>query len=237
MSMESLTRALAVQGVTPGEKLVLLVLANRADKNGQAWPSIDNIAQQSCMSRSGVKKALRGLVDRELLTKDSRRNRSNVYRLTLNNDSTCRALSDLPEKTSGGHSETEGGHVVTVKGSLGNPQTVTQYPQNPKETSRTIIEPKDGEQNLNTEAWQEYLTHREEMKFRNLTPRGEEKIKQKLCQYTKTEQATAIDLTIANGWQGVFPERGKRDARCSAGSDSFYDNVRRNIGFVDSPYG
>ena len=133
---------------------------------------------------------------------------------------------------------TSEGHSVTPKGPVTDPVVVTQYPQTIKNHQVTIIEPKEEfQQNLNTEAWQEYINHRKEMKLRKLTPRGEEKIKQKLCLFSKTEQADAVDKTIANGWQGVFPEKSKRQSIQSNGSDSFYENVRRNIELLETPHG
>ena len=236
MSIKQLDLALEIEGLTPGQKLVLLVLANRANKKSEAWPAIDSIVKQSCMSRSGVKNALRALGDRGLLFKELRRNRANVYRLTLDPEATKGSFSNLYDAERRGHSVTAVGHPVTPKGSPGNRDIVTQCPQTQKNHQVTAIEPKEEEQqNLNTEAWQEYLDHRREMKLRKLTPRGEEKLKRNLCLFTKTEQADAIDKTIANGWQGVFPEKANQHSMQSNGSDPFYDNVRRNIGLVETP--
>jgi len=109
MSIEQLNLALDIQGLTPGQKLVLLVLANRANKTFEAWPSIGSIARQTCLSRSGVKKSLRQLKDRGLLIKKLRRNRANVYRLTLGSESTKGSLSDLQEEQGKGHPVTDGG--------------------------------------------------------------------------------------------------------------------------------
>ena len=238
ISIEQLNLAFDIQGLTPGQKVVLLVLANRANKKSEAWPSIGSITKQSCLSRSGVKNALRELKDRGLLFKKTRRNRANVYHLTLDQDLTKGSLSDLYKEEGKGQSVTAEGHSVTPKGTVTDPVVVTQYPQTIKNHQVTTIEPKEGDhQNLNTEAWQEYMNHRKEMRLRKLTPRSEEKIKQELCLYTKTEQADAVDKTIANSWKGVFPEKAKRHAIQSNGSDSFYGNVRRNINLLKAPHG
>ena len=238
MSIEQLNLAFDIQRLTPGQKVVLLVLANRSNKRFEAWPSIGSIVRQSCMSRSGVKNALRELTNRGLLVKKSRRNRANVYHLTLDRNTSKGSLSD-PEKEEGrGQSVTSGGHSVTPKGLVTDPVVVTQCPQTIKNHQVTTIEPKGGvQQNLNIDAWQEYMNHRKDMKLRKLTPRSENKIKQKLRLYTKTEQAHAIDKTIANGWQGVFPEKAKRQSMQSDGSGPFYENVRRNIEMVETPHG
>lgn len=238
MSIEQLNLAFDIQGLTPGQKVVLLVLANRANKKAEAWPSIDSIARQSCMSRSGVKNALRGLKERGLTFKESRRNRANVYHLTLDQNLTKGSLSDRDKEERKGQSVTEGGHSITPKGTVTDPVVATQCPQTIKNHQVTTIEPKGGVlQNLNIDAWQEYMNHRKDMKLRKLTPRSEEKAKQELCLYTKAEQAHAIDKTIANGWQGVFPEKARQQSMRPDGSDPFYENVRRNIEMVETPHG
>ena len=237
MSIKQLNLALEVERLTPGQKLVLLVLANRANKNDEAWPSIESIARQSCMSRSGVKSALRGLIEQELLSKKPRHNRANVYRLTLDPESTKGSLSDLQEEQGKGHPVTDGGHSETVKRSLTNPLVVTQCPQTQKNHQVTIIEPKEtAQENLNTEAWQEYIAYRREAKHPTLKAVSERKQKSRLAKFSSAVQAETVEQTIANGWQGLFPEKVEQQVRKS-GSDPFYDRVRKNIALVETPNG
>lgn len=237
MSIDQLNLALKIEGLTPGQKLVLLILANRANKNGEAWPSIENIAGQSCMSRSGVKKGLRGLIDLGLLFKESRRNRANVYHLTLEPESTKGSLGDLHEEKRKGHPVTEGGHSLTLKRSLSDPVVVTQCPQTQRNHQVTIIEPKEtAQENLNTEAWQEYIAYRREAKFSTLKAVSERKQKSRMAKFSMAVQAETVEQTIANGWQGLFPEKVEQQARKS-GSDPFYDRVRKNIALVEAPNG
>ncbi len=237
MSIKQLNLALEVERLTPGQKLVLLVLANRANKNDEAWPSIESIARQSCMSRSGVKNALRGLVEQELLSKKTRHNRANVYRLALDPESTKGSLSDLQEEQGKGHPVTDGDHSETVKRLLTDPLVVTQCPQTQKNHQVTVIEPKEGEQqNLNIEAWQEYIAYRREARFPTLKAVSERKQRSRLAKFSSAVQAEAVEQTIANGWQGLFPEKVEQQARKS-GSDPFYDRVRKNIALVETPNG
>ena len=112
VSIDQLNLAFDIQDLTPGQKVVLLVLANRANKNFEAWPSIGSIVEQSCMSRSGVKKALRELVDRGLLFKKSRRNRANVYHLTLDPILSKRSPSRPVDNNRNGHLVTTDGHSL-----------------------------------------------------------------------------------------------------------------------------
>ncbi len=237
MSIEQLNLALDIQGLTPGQKLVLLVLANRANKTFEAWPSIGSIARQTCLSRSGVKKSLRQLKDRGLLIKKLRRNRANVYRLTLGSESTKGSLSDLQEEQGKGHPVTDGGHSETLKRSLTNPLVVTQCPRTQKNHQVTIIEPKEtAQENLNTKAWQEYIAYRREAKHPTLKAVSERKQKSRMAKFSSAVQAETVEQTIANGWQGLFPEKVEQQVRKS-GSDPFYDRVRKNIALVEAPNG
>ena len=237
MSIEQLNLALDIQGLTPGQKVVLLVLANRANKNDEAWPSIESIFRQSCMSRSGVKNALRGLLEQELLSIKTRHNRANVYRLTLGSESTKGSLSDLQEEQGKGQPVTDGGHPETLKRSLTNPLLVTQCPQTIKNHQVTTIEPKEtAQENLNTKAWQEYIAYRREAKHPTLKAVSERKQKSRMAKFSSAVQAETVEQTIANGWAGLFPEKVEQQARKS-GSDSFYDRVRKNIALVETPNG
>ena len=237
MSFKQLNLALDIEGVTPGQKLVLLVLANRANKNGEAWPSIENIAVQSCMSRSGVKNALRELRNRGLLFNKSRRNRSNIYHLTLDPESTKGSLSDLQEEQGKGQPVTDGGHSEPPNRSLTDRVVVTQCPQTQKNHQVTIIEPKEtAQENLNTEAWQEYIAYRREAKHPTLKAVSERKQKSRLAKFSWAVQAETVEQTIANGWAGLFPEKVDQQVRKS-GSDPFYDRVRKNIALVETPNG
>lgn len=49
-------------GLTPGERLVLIVLIDHADADGITFPAERTIARESGMQRSGVQKQLAALV-------------------------------------------------------------------------------------------------------------------------------------------------------------------------------
>jgi DNA-binding MarR family transcriptional regulator len=208
MSIEQLNLAFDIQGLTPGQKVVLLVLANRANKSFEAWPAIDSIAKQACMSRSGVKDALRELASRGFLVKKLRRNRANVYRLKLVQNSTKGSLSDPDKQEGKGQSVTEGGHSVTPKGTVTDPVVVTQCPQTIKNHQVTTIETK-GEvlQDLNIEAWNRYENHRRDLGIKKLTPDGVRHAQESWVTASKEAQSLAVDDTIANGWHGCWPKK------------------------------
>lgn len=64
---------------------------------------------------------------------------------------------------------------------------------------------------LNTQAWDEYLQHRREIKARKLKSNSEAKLQRFLIQQGNGEvQQAIVDQTVRNGWTGLFELKGKR---------------------------
>jgi DNA-binding transcriptional regulator YhcF (GntR family) len=66
-----------------GARLVMLALADRADDNGFAWPSIDDLAERTKLSPRAVQKGIAALVEIGELDVENGggRHRSNRYRI------------------------------------------------------------------------------------------------------------------------------------------------------------
>jgi len=75
MSVQAITQALAIQGVSPSEKLLLMVLANYADDTGKCWPSQTRLAEDTCMTDRGVRKLLVALEAKGLVSRKGRNRR------------------------------------------------------------------------------------------------------------------------------------------------------------------
>lgn len=60
---------------------------------------------------------------------------------------------------------------------------------------------------LNVSAWQQYLDYRKERGASKLTAQGEKLKIAQLANLTLAEQQACVDLTISNGWTGLFPEK------------------------------
>jgi hypothetical protein len=63
-------------------KFVLLMIANYADEDGKAWPSITTLARDTALCEKTVRKALKWLVEGGFLARESRSGKSDVLRLT-----------------------------------------------------------------------------------------------------------------------------------------------------------
>lgn len=61
------------QDVRPTQKMVLLVLADHANDNGECWPSIATIARKASMSATSVKRNLADLEKTGLIRRERRK--------------------------------------------------------------------------------------------------------------------------------------------------------------------
>jgi len=86
MSFQAMAWAVAKK-IPTHEKFTLIMLANYADANGKCWPAIETLCADTGLSRPSVKRALRSLVQLELIVKVKRRQgnlqSSNFYLLSL----------------------------------------------------------------------------------------------------------------------------------------------------------
>lgn len=73
MSVHAISSALHIRGVSPSEKLVLLVLANYADEGGCAYPSHRRLADETGLSDRTILTVMKTLEARGLLFRKERR--------------------------------------------------------------------------------------------------------------------------------------------------------------------
>ena len=91
MSVQAISAAFAVQGVTPSEKLVLLALANYADAEGRCWPSQSRLARDTGLTDRQIRRVFVSLMTAGLMSKQERRRpdgyrASDVITLTISPD-------------------------------------------------------------------------------------------------------------------------------------------------------
>lgn len=82
LSFLYINAAIACPDLTPGEKLVLVILANHADDKGFCFPSYGTLAQECSMTRRAVIRIVRALEVKQLL-KRKKRFPSNGYNLLV----------------------------------------------------------------------------------------------------------------------------------------------------------
>ena len=102
MSVQAISAAFAVQGVTPSEKLVLLALANYADAEARCWPSQARLARDTGLTDRQIRRVFVSLMAAGLMTKQERRRpdgyrASDVITLTISPDTM--SASEQPHRT------------------------------------------------------------------------------------------------------------------------------------------
>ena len=108
--------ALQIEDLTAHEKLILISLADNANREGNCFPNITTIAKNACCSRSTAKRSVKHLAEMGWLVvienfRDGRQT-SNTYQLNL-----AKLGGGVTVNPRGGHSEP--GEGVTVNPSRG----------------------------------------------------------------------------------------------------------------------
>ena len=67
--------------IPTGRKIVLLALADMADKDGSCWPSRELLAELTALSAASVSKHLKDLIDSGIVEQTRRRQKSATYRV------------------------------------------------------------------------------------------------------------------------------------------------------------
>ena len=176
--------------------LVMLALADYANDSGTCWPSMASIAAKARVTERGARKIVRELEALGWLEIDTGGGRHGCNRYTVN-----------PEQGSPRNEVPPG---TTVQ----KPGTAMQETRNggSAEPSRTIIEPSKSMDTpidllcevVRHETATDFAAHRKAMK-KPLTVEAARRIVSRLR--THPDADAVLDLSIENGWQGIFPEK------------------------------
>lgn len=120
MTVQAITAALSIAGVSPSEKLLLIVLANYADEQMKCWPSHSRLAANTCMSERNILRLFTALEAKGLLSRAARyKNRvrtSDVVTLKIGGDTTSPHGDTVSKKV--GTPRPRGGDTVSGKPSM-----------------------------------------------------------------------------------------------------------------------
>lgn len=86
MSLDVLTAIWRDPPCKGGDLLCLLAIADNADENGYAWPSVETIARKAAMGERGAQKCLKNLAQMGLIRIEvgGGRSKTNAYQITTN---------------------------------------------------------------------------------------------------------------------------------------------------------
>ncbi|MDP0496390.1 MAG: helix-turn-helix domain-containing protein [Verrucomicrobiota bacterium JB024] len=205
--------------MSPTQKAVLISLADQANDQGVCWPSVGSIAERTCLSERAVRKAVRDLEAMGHVSSNGRSGTSSYYTVTPAPDAApARDSAPAPRAPTPAPDAGEGG--TSCRGPRHD------VPPNRKEPSLNRQEPpesaRDCPPNVSPKVWGDYVDHRK-AKRAKLTDRAIELITKKLQGLSPPAADQCLELSIENGWTGVFPERVRsgthenRSANCPAG--------------------
>ena len=176
---------------SPGEKLVLVSLADQSNSDGVCWPGINHIAERTGLNRATVMRNIKRLESDGHLEKSKRTGglgggaRSTIYQLTIAKVANCDDRVMQPRKS----------HNAT----------------------RTIIEPSlsiyIGERNL-TNQFKAFKAMRKQIK-KPINPTGEKLL---LTAIKKLEAeghdiGDALDMATANCWLSVYAPKENKNGK------------------------
>lgn len=193
-----------------GQLLVLLAMADFADDAGRCWPSLARIAEKARMSDRNVRRVIRKLEYQGYLKTDVSSGRStNIYHILCNPD-------NLSAPSQPGHLRppTRTNDALNPDICDTNPD-IAMSAEPSIEPSRTVKEPSTREilcSVLRQETADDFIAHRKAMK-KPVTPEAARRLIAKVKNHPYPD--AVFDESIANGWQGIFPER-KSNERPSA---------------------
>lgn len=198
---------------------VFLHLCRRAGKDGKCYPSAPAIAGACLINRKTVWPALAELEKAGLVVKGKKGfGQSNTYTLTfpamekeapIDNLQSSQMDTLLDTLQSSQMDTLQSSQMDTLQSSQmghrkGNPSKGIQRRESNKGKTQEELAllPFGNDFSL---AWQNWEQHREEIK-KKITPTSRKLTLAKLEHLTEAEAIEAINRSISNGWQGIFPE-------------------------------
>lgn len=111
MSFKAMGWATSVKTGSPTKKLILLLLADRANNEGFCWPSMKTLVEDCEMSREAISRNIKQMAEANLLhvTKHANKDKwhNNIYHLHVTQDHIAHVTLDHTPCDSGSH-----GHVT-----------------------------------------------------------------------------------------------------------------------------
>lgn len=135
MSVEAVRHVLEQSQTKGAQRLILIVIAEHADSNGIAWPSVQTIARLAHCSERFVQKTIKALKSSELvIAKGGGRGRSNRYRIPLERVNHSSPFTESERV----NSETERVNSETIKGEPQFTRTTNRTNRTANQCSRTF---------------------------------------------------------------------------------------------------
>ncbi len=198
----------------PSHKLVLLALADMANAERQCWPSHEELASKTGLSRRTVGVAISALISARIIEAKKRFSASAIY-------SICATTSQMTKRHKCSHviCEAASHHLGNGCASFAQPLPPNQSSnQSQNQSKRTRAKESLESPDIPSDAPAEYAAHLTDLfehrksKRKPFTKMAWSATIKKLARFPVHIRIAAIENSIANGWQGVFPENVKSAA-------------------------
>lgn len=195
MSVRIMAAVFEMDLPNPGQKMVMLALADRADEDGVCWPAIGTIARKCSMSRRAVIYHLQALRKAGLLSVETVPGKGNLYR--LHPCKICTGAKSAPVQNL---------HSTGAKSAPNTSGSIRVY-----ELERARAKPaaaKEGDPLpdwVPPDSWAAFADMRQRMRA-PLTPHARKLILRRLERLRSEgfEPAAVLDQSVERGWRGVF---------------------------------
>lgn len=169
-------------------KLVALALADQANDEGECWPYLESVAARVELSERSVQRHLSTLEANGLLEREARFSRKGTQTSNMFRFN----LEAIPAPS------------VTNKPAKKDEKTADpiQFPHGEKFAAK----------------WEEWQQFKKGARHKKLQPASVQKQLDALGAIPEPDAIDCIDLSIRNGWQGLFPERFGKGGKASVGN-------------------
>lgn len=186
--------------INPTEKFILLALADHAnDEEFTCWPSLNHLQKKTGFTRPTIWKAVDKLISLGAVSRTGQSSfGTTVYRVMVGKEITLgKEVNQVTTLPMVGKEINKVGKEVSKLG-----KEVTPNHKNHQESS---IEPS----RLNHDAWKRWVNYRKEIR-KPLKPVSIPAAQRKLAAFG-SDQTAVVEQSIANGWQGLFELKEKRE--------------------------
>lgn len=202
---------------TAGSLLVLLALADWANDDGIAWPSMERLAKKARIDRRSAQRIVRQLEKDGTLEieRGGGRAKQHKYLLKLQTATNCRPLGTAE------NSDISNAETATFHPQRAASDTETATPTSPDPlVEPLVIKPSLEPPYVGREFQHALSTFREHRKSikKPLTLDAEQLLYRKLSAWGESAATVALEDAVMNRWQGVFEPRQDRIARHLNGS-------------------
>lgn len=181
-------------------RLVLLVIADRANEHGECWPSVADLVSRTKACERSVRGCLKELEDMGEISvvKNGGRRGTNLYRINFDQDGNLLSGAKSAPAKSAGVQNLQGGGAKSAPLGVQN--------LHPESVIESINESVSGDGDFDAtlqNAFETFITHRSQLKQKPYTPIGLSTLKRKLSFLSPQYALAILESAVVRNWIGI----------------------------------